>query len=146
MSDQVYVFDIDSTLADNEHRVHFLHGEEKDWDSFFAAQGDDGPIEGTIQLAQALYDAGYVIVLCTGRMAQYREVTEQWLDKYDIKYDMLLMRPNGDFRGDDVIKAELLEEHLSGYEVAGIFEDRKRVVDALRKEGYQVYHVADGDY
>jgi hypothetical protein len=28
MNDVVYVFDIDSTLADNEHRVHFLHSEE----------------------------------------------------------------------------------------------------------------------
>jgi hydroxymethylpyrimidine pyrophosphatase-like HAD family hydrolase len=28
------VFDIDGTLADNEHRVHYLHNHPKNWDAF----------------------------------------------------------------------------------------------------------------
>ncbi len=47
----VYVFDIDGTLADITHRLHFIQGEKKDWDAFFAACIDDAPIGHMLDLA-----------------------------------------------------------------------------------------------
>jgi len=35
----IYIFDIDGTLADVSHRLHYITGETKDWDAFFAACG-----------------------------------------------------------------------------------------------------------
>ena len=41
---KVWVFDIDGTLADNEHRMHHLDG-KKEWDAFFAKQHLDEPYQ-----------------------------------------------------------------------------------------------------
>ena len=44
------VFDLDSTLADGEHRLHHIKKEPKDWDAFFAKCRGDKPIDNTIEL------------------------------------------------------------------------------------------------
>ena len=36
----LYIFDIDGTLADNTHRLHFIQGEVKDWEGFHNASGE----------------------------------------------------------------------------------------------------------
>ena len=39
------IFDIDGTLANNEHRQHFLIEETKNWEEFFRNMSKDSPIE-----------------------------------------------------------------------------------------------------
>lgn len=33
----IYIFDLDGTVADLTHRLHFITGETKDWDGFHGA-------------------------------------------------------------------------------------------------------------
>lgn len=34
MKTEFVIVDIDGTVADLRHRIHFIEGEKKDWDSF----------------------------------------------------------------------------------------------------------------
>ena len=144
------VFDIDGTIANNEHRVHFLQkpeGEKLDWDGFFAAQDKDTLHYGVVQVLDALYTAGTEIILLTGRGKEYEEVTRKWLADNGILFDRLIMRPAGDRTNDDVLKPRQLDDAgLTPERVITIFEDRARIVRSLRKLGYHVCHVAEGEF
>ena len=80
------IFDIDGTLADIEHRRHFVEGKKKDFDSFNAAMVNDTPNEPIVDLMWMCEDAAKQIIFCTGRMEQYREVTRNFLlDKCEVE-------------------------------------------------------------
>lgn len=46
--------DIDGTIADIIHRLHFIQGPRKDWPAFFDAMDKDEPIPEMIELVKAL--------------------------------------------------------------------------------------------
>jgi hypothetical protein len=57
------------------------------------------------------------------------------------------MRKAGDLRNDAIVKSEIVDEHISGvYDVIMHFDDRNRVVDALRAKGMKVAQVEPGDF
>src|SRR5580698_5056894 len=144
----IYIFDIDGTLADISHRLHFIQQEPKDWRAFFAACPDDVPIEEAVITANMLHDAGGTIVAITGRSDEVRRETKDWLRKY-VSVDGLLMRKAGDHREDSVVKGELLDSLKARYSEAriiAVFEDRKQVVDMYRAKGLRVFQVAEGNF
>jgi hypothetical protein len=60
------------------------------------------------------------IVVVSGRYEKCRQGTEQWLQKHGIPYLALFMRRDGDKRGDELVKAEILTEHiLPRFDVVG---------------------------
>lgn len=135
------LFDIDGTLANCDHRLHHLDGEVKDWESFFAAQVDDTPIAAVAELNHLLSYANndkerIALLIVTARPEQYREVTEQWLDRHQIWYYHVYMRKEGDYRPDNVAKADILNEVLEdGYEPFLVIDDRPQVVEMWRSFG-----------
>lgn len=155
------VFDIDGTLADNKHRLHFIQQEPKDWDGFFGAMPHDKPIEpirvacGIIMGLQAVVSGMGIkptvnVIFCSGRPHSYREETEMWLMAHILPPNVrpvLYMRKTGDHRPDDVVKEELLAKmREDGYEPFLVFDDRNRVVDMWRRNGIQCCQVAPGDF
>ena len=57
------------------------------------------------------------------------------------------MRPSGDNRNDSIVKSEMVDKHVSNvYNVIAHFDDRNRVVDALRAKGMKVLQVEPGDF
>ncbi len=92
-------------------------------------------------------DAGYVIIICTGRDEEARPATELWLNSYGIEYDMLLMRSKGLMDKDIKVKKALWEDNVKGkYNVRCVFEDRQQVVDMWRENGLKVFQVSRGEY
>ena len=144
----IVVFDIDGVLADARHRLHFIEGEEQDWDGFFNAMVHDEPIRWGIDLAADLVTAGHELHLLTGRPDSHRAHTEQWLSHHTVlPYEGLMMREAGDHRQDYEVKLENLQEHdLSPETVLLIVDDRTQVVDALREAGFNVLQTAKGDF
>ena len=61
------IFDLDGTLALDDHRKHFILGEKKDWHSYFDACGLDEPNMPIIDTLKALYLNGHSIEIWTGR-------------------------------------------------------------------------------
>lgn len=87
------------------------------------------------------------VIVFTGRSEEHREVCEQWLRDNDVLFDDLLMRPDGDDRQDGIVKAEIFQEHIApNYNHIMHFDDRDRVVDALRAIGVKVAQVAPGQF
>jgi len=144
-----YIFDIDGTLSDASHRLHHIkHEKSKDrnWPAFFEECAGDEVIDTTAYLCQLLFKESY-IVLCTGRNEKYRDLTEKWLNDNSIGYDMLLMRADGDYREDAIVKKELIENSdIELSEIRAVFEDRSRVVQMWRDMGLLCYQVTNGDY
>lgn len=138
-----YWVDIDGTLANH-------HGVRDPYDT--SRYEYDSVHEDVAELIYHLRDVGYGIVLCSGRSDEFRQVTEQWLYGNGIRYDELYMRAEGDDRRDDVVKLELLfgKDGQPGiadkYNIVGAFDDRDRVVNALRAAGVRVYQVAPGAF
>lgn len=146
---KVWVFDIDGTLADNEHRMHHLENGKKNWDAFFAEQGKDEPYQAVLDVLHALaFDRckmlGDRVIIVTARDERFREDTIEWLNKhieFDIS-DSIYMRPLG-YRGDDdKMKVRIIKDWLAanpGYKVGAIFDDRHRIIDAFRNEGWYTF-------
>lgn len=140
--------DIDGTVANAEHRIHFVKGTgKKDWKKFFEELKNDTPITEIVYVINLLYGQGNRIIMCSGRPEDHREATEQWLANVPVYHDALYMRPAGDYRSDDIVKIELLQKiRADGYDPVIAFDDRQRVVDALRANGVRVLQVAAGDF
>jgi phosphoglycolate phosphatase-like HAD superfamily hydrolase len=87
--------DLDSTLCDTRQRWHLIDAEDRektDWAAYSRACANDEPFVGNIALVDLLYDAGFNIVILSGRDESAREDTEMWLRAMDVQYDELFLR------------------------------------------------------
>ncbi len=143
---KIVICDLDGTLSDTKHRERFVRQKPRDYDSFFAAAGDDEPILPVIEVVNALAAAGYEIHIVTGRRDDTRDVTERWLERHGVTYQRLLMRDFHDHTPDDVLKRDWFERDYDRSQVLCVLEDRNRVVQMWRELGVTCLHVADGDF
>jgi len=142
-----YICDIDGTIANTEHRIHYITNGHKDWKAWHANSHKDEPINEVVELLHLAHNAGIAIVLCTARDEMCRQDTVEWLTYFSIPYDELYMRKLGDRRDDDIVKFELLEQiYEAGYEPTLVLDDRDRVVKMWRAAGLRCLQVAPGDF
>jgi len=139
-------FDIDGTLADLSHRLHYWRDSPKNWNMFKSEMVNDTPIEQIAYIAREIWFSGHNVILCSGRGEESRKVTEDWLKKHGIEYSGLYMRPEKDYRSDDIVKKELLDKIVNDYgrKPDLWFDDRPRVVKMLRENGVFVVDVYQG--
>ena len=145
----IYIFDIDGTLADLSHRLHCIKSIPADWGRFYAACWEDTPITDVIYFARLLHDVGHRIALITGRSDECAQLTNEWLRVHSVPHSEMYMRLHGDHRPDNLVKGELLERLIADFpdeQIAGVFEDRKQVVDMYRAKGLRVFQVAEGNF
>lgn len=144
---KIACFDIDGTIANIEHRRHWVSSKPKNWPAFNAGMVNDTPHDDIVEMMDILASQDFIIVLCSGRNEDTREVTESWLTSNDIPYARLYMRAEKDYRSDDIVKVELLNRIRQDYgEPRFWFDDRNQVVNAIRAEGVRVFQVAPGDF
>lgn len=111
--------------------------------------GEDDPIQHVIDVVLALRDAGYKIVIMSGRDEVSRDETVLWLKKHDIPFDDLFMRPsNTNHIKDNQIKHDLFWEHVAPkYDIRFALDDRNQVVDFTRNVlNIPVFQVAEGNF
>lgn len=151
LTEKYIVCDLDGTLFEIGHRLHYLKWEKKDRDGFYSEIAGDGLYEHIRELLDMYWSNWYTIVLVSGRPDTYRYVTHKMLEKYKIKYDHLLMRNWWDHRPDVDVKKELYEQCL--YRKDGFtqwvkptvcIDDRPRICDLWRSLGLNVLQVWDG--
>lgn len=144
----IIAFDLDGTLADITHRLHFIQSKPKDWKSFFAACVDDEPIEPIVRLCyQLMQDYSFEVEIWSGRSDEVRTQTDEWLRKNWLgDHSILRMRKVGDYRPDHVVKGEWFDS-LGEHEKPVIaFDDRQQVVDMWRSKGVICCQVAPGNF
>lgn len=155
----LYIFDIDGTLANCQHRVPILSETGGDrWNRFYDACHLDTPIKSVIELMRVLYYSGADIWLFSGRSDRVRDKTDAWLREHTVYHFadypdevgnlQLVMRRFDDHRPDDHVKQEMLDNMLleDRERLAGVFDDRDRVVAMWRAAGIPCYQVAPGDF
>jgi len=119
------ICDLDGTLALMNHRNPF-DASTCDMDELNA------PVANTLKV---FAKEGYRILLVSGREDRFCELTTRFLEKYDIPFDQLWMRPSKDYRKDSVIKKEIYETEIRNkYFVEFVLDDRDQVVELWRKE------------
>lgn len=142
----IYIFDLDGTLADASHRLHFIQGEKKDWRSFFAACANDKPILPTIRTFQELRREAEVWIW-TGRSDEVKSQTIKWWIDNDCVPHEWSMRLAGDHRPDHEVKRGWLSAIGSDRDrIVAVFEDRDQVVRMWRECGLTCYQVAPGEF
>jgi len=168
------IFDLDGTLAIIEKR-RIKSGSptgdkpvqtKMNWDIFFDPKNIplDEPNEPVIKLAQMLKSDGYNIVIFSGRNDRSWDATKEWLKKYNVPYDMLVMRPDKfksksfpvadgnpatlDMRymPDDILKKHMLDAFVDINDVFLVVDDRDKVVKMWRSLGLNTWQVAPGNF
>jgi hypothetical protein len=140
------VFDIDGVLSDAAGRQHFLEAPTRNWRGFFDAAADDPLIEDVAKLLDLL-DPDLQIILLTGRPLRVRDLTVEWLARYGLRWDLLVMRSYGNYGAAKVFKDETvidLRDH--GFDLRLAFEDDIRNVEMFRDAGVPCIYIHSGYY
>ena len=135
--DEAIIVDVDGTLA---HMV-----DRNPYDASRAME--DIVDDATSVITGMAYSHGYKVIILTGRSAEHRQVTEDWLEDNGIPYDEIYTRADGDRRDDAVVKEELYRTHVEPrFKVKFVLDDRNRVVDMWRRIGLKCLQVDYGDF
>jgi len=147
------IFDLDGTLAliDDRRVVSTKPNGKIDWDIFFDPKNIDldKPNLPVIKMAQLLKQQGFRIVILSGRLKTTKDATTQWLQKFDVPFDVIKMRPDSNqfkFMPDDDLKQGWLDSLFPNKDIFAVFDDRAKVVDMWRKNGLTCFQVADGNF
>jgi len=137
---------MDGVLADATGRQHHLTGKQKDWDAFFEACGEDPLVQDVVPLLELL-DRDLRIVLLTGRPTSVRDQTLEWLECHKLRWDLLVMRPRGDYSAARSFKqATVPELRAADLEPVLGFEDDLRNAEMFRESGVPCVYVHSGYY
>ena len=136
----IILCDIDGTIANNDHRQHFLEG-KKDWEGFFSELVNDLPIQIIIDKVIQEQVNGKEIVFLTGRPERYRYSTTLWLkEHFDFEFK-LLMRNDGDQRNKLEIKRIIFSENFEANEIAFCFENDIDLITQWKNLGIKTIDV-----
>lgn len=134
------IFDLDGTLANIEHRTHFVRGGNRDWKSFFAACPFDRGVPHVIDTFNAHVVAGHKVRIWSARSDVVRTETEIWLSDMGIDPCYLQhMRAADDSTPDVELKRFWLSQEHERPSL--VYDDRQRVVDMWRAEGIPCFQV-----
>lgn len=89
----LYLFDLDGTLADDRHRQHYAKA--SNWEKYFAQENmmADLPYGQCVELISGAKESGSEIGFLTARDERSREVTVRWLELHGFPTENLYMKP-----------------------------------------------------
>lgn len=130
--------DIDGTLAHmNGKRGAF------DWKNV----GVDDLDAHVAEAVEVFRNAGYIIVVMSGRDSRCMPETLKWLNDKGVKFHHLFMRAAHDYRKDSIVKRELFDRHVAdNWDVRFVLDDRDQVVDMWREMGLKCFQVERGNF
>lgn len=82
------------------------------------------------------------VIIATGRDGVCLGLTKQWLADYNLTYDKIFIRKEGDMRPDWMVKEEIWREITKTNYIVGMYDDREQVVNRARALGLTVFQVA----
>ena len=150
---KLVIVDIDGTISTIGDRLKYLKQTPKDYESFYADDFDDEPIQEMCDLVSILKHH-YDIVFLTGRRDSAMLATEKWIRKHIFKNVFedylgmtLIMRPSNDHRKDIEVKIDqFLKAGLKVEDIAFVLEDRDSMVEMWRNLGVKCLQVCNGNY
>ncbi len=139
---KIVICDIDGTIANNDHRQHFLEG-KKDWEGFFNCADKDRPIKKIIQEVISFHKKDHEIIFVSGRPELYRTLTKKWLEKFFNFKINLYMRRAGDKRNKVLVKQDIFynELKIKNTRIEIVFENDKDLAEMWTNLGLKVFFV-----
>lgn len=130
------IFDIDGTLSVlSEREVYAVAGL---WDEFNKRCSHDKPNSAMVAICNAWSEntkkRGTIVL--TGRSDKWISETRYWLTLWNVEYDVLIMRPEGDKRSDYVFKRDIVGNlRAAGVKITFAFDDRDSCKEMFEEEG-----------
>ena len=150
MTKHAVIVDLDGTLAEFDHTqvAHLVLGAEKHWDPFFEYMKDAAVIENVLRLVTILKQQGQNILICSGRPESHKQHSVDWMEKHNIPFDGVYLRPDyADEVPDEEVKKVLLQKiHDDGFSPWLVLDDRDAVVAGWRNLGLTCLQCAPGDF
>ena len=88
MIKKTVIFDVDGTIADVEHRRHFVSQKPADWKSFRNSTVFDTPVQWVCDIAKRFIAQGDNVAFFSARNESERSITEkqisEWIGDYCI--------------------------------------------------------------
>lgn len=165
----LYIFDLDGTLCDIQHRRHHVMRPQGDginmtatqvlenqkwkpnWAQFYKECVNDTPKHAVIHTFRCLA-AHSEIWVWSGRSDEVYDETISWLTVHVMRSSIerleLTMRKAGDHTPDDVLKQSWYDklEVIDKARLIATFDDRDRMVKMWRDLGVTCFQVAPGDF
>ena len=133
------ILDVDGTLCNVSTALHHIHKKPKDWDSFHRDTANCPPFQKAIDYAEEYYNKGETIIVCTGRMQKWHDVTDAYLKQHlTVPYDGPFMRQEDDFRIDVEVKREMFHYLSLSYDIRGAIDDSPGVIKLWKSLGLEV--------
>lgn len=148
--DSVVLCDIDGTISDTEHRLHYVkvsEGQKKDWKGFFSQMHLDPVRQDVHKILVDLYNRGYTIIFISARPDSYRDVTLKWIEEKYLGFAYtLIMRQAHDKRPDTETKRDMFNMYFPDKSVIhAIFDDRPVIIRLWKEMGLNVIDVGKGE-
>ena len=148
MVPQAAIYDIDGTLCDNASLVHWIDEFAPNYvefegalDEFHRASVDCPPHWDTLDMLNRDRENGVHIVLLTARRERYFDDTVAWLNRNQVKFEELVMRPDEHVGADHEYKLETLLRLRQTHEVIRAADDRPSVIKLWREQNIPHVHV-----
>lgn len=156
---KIIICDVDGTISNPTHRLKWVRDEKNDrcengnrgsgkarknWKKFFEAMGDDSLRESTLEILNKYALEGHLIVMVTARPQEYLPDTVEWLNHHNVPYDFMIMRKDGDYRRDDIIKQEILDKWFDKDDIEVVLDDRPVVIRMWQKNDLKVINCGTG--
>lgn len=139
------IVDLDGTIADLKHRLHFIASSVKDWKGFFEHISEDTLRKDIAKKVIDYYNQMHTIIYVTARPEDYKEITLKWLEKNSMSFGWtLIMRKRGDSRPDTEVKQDMYDTYLKKYPIEVVFDDRPRIINMWKSNGLKVIDCGDG--
>lgn len=127
------IIDIDNTLSNSNIRFALATrpNGKIDWEAAHIPNNIlmDDPFYPMIDLVKQYKQNGFEVILLTGRPESVRDVTIEWLKKYNIEYDQLIMRSWEDnFLKAPIYKKKMYETYIKE-DVFCAYDDDQRIID-----------------
>ena len=140
------VFDMDGVLSDASRRQHYLEWPYRDWEAFFEACGEDELIGEVARLLDVISSEHHIILL-TARPIRVQSQTIGWLKRYDLRWDLLIMRDFGDYGASRNFKQRtVVDLRTYGFDLRLAFEDDRRNYQMFHAEGIPCVYIHSGYY
>lgn len=136
--EEAIIVDVDGTLS------HITNGRSP----YDASRALEDELDDAVGIITAMaYQNGYKVIILTGRSAEHKQVTEDWLALNGIEYDEIYTRASGDNTKDAIVKRDLYRRFIEPkYKVKFVLDDRNQVCEMWREIGLKCLQVQPGDF
>ena len=146
------IFDLDGTLAliDKRRELSTKPNGKIDFDKLHDPSliKHDKPNWPVIKIAQLFAEQEFKIVIFSGRSDKTATATLSWLSQNKVPFNKLVMRPQNTmgFVPDEILKKDMLDNHVDISDIFMVVDDRQKVVDMWRSLGLICIQVAEGNF